>query len=155
LFNACAPLVTAYGSTWTLTGICLLSALANVVLDLALIPRFGVVGSAAATVLAYGTSAMLVLLLVQRRIGGRVLRLAWLGAPVLVTCLCYMSLDGLWFYAGASIAAAGCVLALASIFRLFHTEDLAFLKELGLPLPRALGRYLDPADDAITAVTPL
>lgn len=139
LFNACAPLVTAYGSTWTLTGICLLSAVTNLVLDLALIPRFGVVGSAAATVLAFGTSAILVLFFVQKRVGGRVLRLGWLGAPVLVACICYMFLDGMWFYAGTPIAAAASVLALVSGFRLFHDEDVVFLKELHLPMPFGLG----------------
>jgi len=132
LFNACAPLVSAYGSTWMLTGIVLVSAAVNVVLDLVLIPRFGIAGSALATVLAYGTSAGLVLIFLQKRIGGRVLRLGWLGAPVLVACVCFMLLDGVWFYAGMPIAAVSSVVALVAAFRLFHNEDAIFLKELRL-----------------------
>jgi O-antigen/teichoic acid export membrane protein len=138
LFNACAPLVTAYGSTWALTAIFLLSAATNVVFDFALIPSFGVVGSAIATVLAYATSAMLVLVFVQKRLGGRVLRLGWFCAPVLVACICFWMLDGIWFYAGTSVATAGCVLALISWFRLFRNDDVVFLKELHLPMPFGL-----------------
>jgi O-antigen/teichoic acid export membrane protein len=135
LFNACAPLVTAYGSTWTLTAIILLSAASNVVLDLILIPPFGVVGSALATVLAYATSAILVLVFVQRRVGGRVLRLSWLGAPVIVATISFAVFDGVWFYAGAPIAVAASVLALVWSFGLFGDDDVVFLKELRVPMP--------------------
>ena len=139
LFNACAPIVAAYGSMWVLSGIFLLSAAANVVLDLLLIPSFGVLGSALATVLAYGTSAVLVLLFVERKLGARVLRLGWLSAPVVVACICFMALDGLWFYLAASIATALTVLVLVGVFRLFHNDDAVFLKALGLPMPFGLG----------------
>ena len=139
LFNACTPLVTAYGSTWALTGICLLSALTNVVVDLLLIPRFGIEGSAMATTVAYGTSAGMVLLFVQRRVGGRVLRLAWLGTPVLVAAVCFSLFDGVWFYAVATVASTASVVALVGAFRLFHTEDAVFLAALRPRLPFNLG----------------
>ena len=139
LFNACAPLVSAYGSTWVLTGIVLVSAVSNVVLDLMLIPRLGIAGSALATVLAYGSSAVLVLVFLQRKIGGKVLRLGWLSAPVLAACVCFMLLDGPWFYAAAPVTAVISVLALVGGFRLFHNEDAVFLKELRLPMPFSLG----------------
>ncbi|MDP6663024.1 MAG: polysaccharide biosynthesis C-terminal domain-containing protein [SAR202 cluster bacterium] len=139
LFNSCAPLVTAYGSMWVMSGICFASAAANIVLDLVLIPRFGVLGSALATALAYGTSAVLVLSFVQRRIGGRVLRLGWLGAPVVVACVCFMLLEGFWFYPAVLVAVAITVLALVWMFRLFHNEDALFLRDLHLPMSFGLG----------------
>ena len=139
LFNACSPLVTAYGSTWFLTAVCLLSAVSNVLLDLLLIPRFGIMGSALATGLAYAIGAACVLGFVKWRVGGRVLRLGWLGAPVLVACVCFMLLDGPWFYAAAPSGAALCVLALAGSFRLFHRDDVVFLKDLHLHLPIRFG----------------
>ena len=142
LFNACAPLVTAYGSMWVLSAIYLASAGANVVLDLVLIPPFGIVGSALATVLAYGTSAVLVLIFVQRKIGGRVLRLGWLGAPVPVACVCFMLLDGFWFYAAVVVSVAISVLALVGVFRLFHSEDAVFLNDLHVPMPFGLSAGL-------------
>jgi O-antigen/teichoic acid export membrane protein len=134
LFNSFAPLIAAYGSMWALTGVCLTSAVANVVLDLLLIPRFGLLGSALATVLAYGTSAVLVVIFVQRRIGGRFFRLGWLSAPVFVSCICFVMIDGIWFYVGTPVAAAMTAVALVGVFRLFRGDDVAFLRELRLPL---------------------
>ena len=130
LFHSCAPLVAAYGSMWVVSAASIVSAVANVVLDLVLIPRFGVLGSAAATVLAYGISATVVLAFVHRKFGGKVLRLAWLGAPVLVACICFLMLDGGWFYLVAPIAASATALGLAASFRLFHREDAVFLNNL-------------------------
>ena len=132
--------MTAYGSTWTLTAICLLSAVANVVLDLVLIPsiRSRRVGDGDGSGLRDVRDAGL-LFFVQKRIGGRVLRLAWLGTPVLVACLCFRLLDGIWFYAGTPVATAACVLALISWFRLFRNDDVVFLKELHIPMPFGLG----------------
>jgi O-antigen/teichoic acid export membrane protein len=139
LFNSCAPVVAAYGSTWILTGIVFTSAISNVLLDLILIPRFGVEGSALATILAYGISAVLVLVFVQKAVGGRVLRLVWLGAPVLVACACYLLLDSAWVYPTAIGAVSLTVIFLVGGFRLFQEEDAEFLKELRLPLPFGLG----------------
>ena len=139
LFSACMPLVSAYGSTWVLTGICLVSVAVNVVLDLLLIPRFGINGSAMATVLAYGTSAVLVLAFVQKRTGGRILRLGWLGTPTLVACACFLLLDGWWFYPVALGMVAISSFALVATFRLFHGEDAVFLRGLHLKMPLGLG----------------
>ena len=133
LYNSCAPLVAAYGSMWSMSGIGLVSAAANVALDLLLIPPFGLIGSAFATVVAYGTSAVLVLLFVQGKLGARVLRLPWLSAPVVVACVCGLALDGVWLYAVAPVAIAVTVFALIAAFRLFQTDDAIFLKDLRLP----------------------
>jgi O-antigen/teichoic acid export membrane protein len=138
LFNACAPLIAAVGSTWVLTGICFTSAIANVLLDLILIPRFGLAGSAVATIVAYGMSAALVLGFVQKTVGGKVLRLTWLGAPVVLVCACYMVLDGAWVYPVAIVTGSLTVLALVGSFHLFRDGDAAFLRELRLALPFGL-----------------
>lgn len=135
LYNACSALITAYGATWTLTGVTVVSMVTNVVLDLWLIPRFGIAGSAVATVVAYSASAVLVLLFVQSRIRGRLLRMAWFGTPPLVAALCFMFIDGPWFYAVATGLAAINVFALVVAFRLFRAEDAEFLRALHLRLP--------------------
>ncbi len=142
LFNACAPLVIAYGSMWVLSGIVFVSASANVLLDLLLIPHLGIVGSALATVLSYGTSATLVLIFVRRRTGANVFRLGWLGAPALLAFICFMLLDGFWFYAGALSVAAISLLVLVGSFGLFRNEDAVFLRDLHLPVPFGLGSAL-------------
>jgi O-antigen/teichoic acid export membrane protein len=139
LFNACAPLVTAYGSTWALTGIGLLSASANVVLDLLLIPRFGIEGSAVATTLAYGVSAVLVLLLLQFRLRTGLFQFAFAGAPVLAASLCFLLVDGGWFYVAAPATAAASVVALVRAFGLFQRKDEMFLRELRQSMPFRLG----------------
>ena len=139
LFSACSPLVSAYGSTWVLSGIGLVSVAVNVALDLLLIPRFGINGAALATILAYSASAVLVLIFVQKKTGGRVLRLGWLATPVVVACACFMLLDGFWSYSAAVGMGAINVFALVIAFRLFHGDDAAFLKGLHLRLPFAFG----------------
>ena len=139
LFNAIAPLISAYGATWFLTAISVASVIVNILLDFALIPRFGITGSAMATVLAYGTSATLALMLVRRKTGGKVIRLAWLSAPVLVACACFMLLDGAWFYIAAPVGAVVTVLVLVAAFGLFRTRDAIFLEQLQLSVPFRIG----------------
>jgi O-antigen/teichoic acid export membrane protein len=142
LFNSCAPLVTAYGSTWIVTGTLLMLGFVNVGLDLMLIPRLGAAGSALATALSWATAALLVLLFLQKRLGGQVLRLVSFAAPVLAAYSCFLLLDGVWFYAATPIAAAAAALALVGLFRLFDDEDAVFLKELRVPMPSALDAVL-------------
>jgi O-antigen/teichoic acid export membrane protein len=139
LYNACAPLVTAYGSTWALAGIAVLASSVNIVLDLLLIPRFGIIGSAVATVITYVAIAVLVVMFVQRRTGGRILRLGWLASPALGACVCFLLLDGFWFYPAALATAAITVFALVAMFQLFRPEDAVFLRGLHLKLPFGLG----------------
>jgi O-antigen/teichoic acid export membrane protein len=119
-----------------LSGICLVSGGVNVLLDFMLIPSYGIAGAALATVLAYSTSAVLVLLFVQTRVHARVLGLGVLALPVGIVCLCFFLLQGLWFYALAIPAATLCVYWLVGRFRLFGPEDAVFLQ--GLRLPAAL-----------------
>lgn len=138
-YNAWTPLVTAYGSTWTLTGVSFVSMAINVVLDLVLIPRFGISGSAVATVMAYAASMLLVLIFMQRRSGDRILRLGWLGTPPLVACACFLLFDGFWFYPAALGMLAINVCALVAAFQLFRADDAAFLRGLNLKLPFGLG----------------
>jgi O-antigen/teichoic acid export membrane protein len=138
LFSACLPLVSAYGSTWVLSGICLISAVVNVALDLLLIPGFGINGSAVATVVTYSTSAVLALNVVEKKTGAKVLRLVWLATPALVACACSVLLEGLWFYPAALGLGAISVAALVRAFRLFRGDDAAFLDDLHLRVPFGL-----------------
>lgn len=130
LFNSCTSLVGAFGSTWVLTGISVASIAVNVVGNLVLIPRFGITGSAMSTVLAYLMGGILILTFVQYRLGGKILRLAWLGTPVLVGYLCFAVFDDVWFYPAAVGLATLNVLALVLAFRLFRAEDAAFFRGL-------------------------
>lgn len=139
LHNAFTPLVTALGSTWALTGIAFVSTGVNVVGDLLLIPRFGILGSAWATVLAYVTGTALVVGFAQRRIGGRVLRLGWLCTPALTAYGCFTWFDGVRFYLAVLIAVGINVLVLVQAFRLFCAEDALFVRGLNLRLPFGLG----------------
>jgi O-antigen/teichoic acid export membrane protein len=132
LFNAFSPLMTAFGATWALTGIGLTSGVVNVVMDLILIPRYGIRGAAFATVLAYGTSALLVLAYVQRRLNQNVFRLALLAVPVLGACVCFLFLGTMPFYAAACSIAAISGVWLTRRFRLFRSDDAVFLAPWGL-----------------------
>lgn len=142
LFNAFSPLVSAYGSTWILSGICLVSGAVNVAMDLVLIPPYGILGAALATVIAYGVSATLVLAFVRTRVQGRVFALGLLVLPVVVACVCFLLLDGVGFYLLAIPAGSVSVYWLVSRFRLFRGEDAAFLRELRVRIPLAPGVLL-------------
>ena len=128
LFNAFSPLMAAFGATWALTGIGLASGAVNVVMDLVLIPSHGIRGAAYATVLAYGTSAILVLMYVQKRLGRNVFRLGLLTLPVIVVCACFLALDTFSFYLLAVPAGGLCGWWLMRGFHLFRGEDAMFLK---------------------------
>lgn len=130
LFNSCTSLVGAFGSTWVLTGISVASIAVNVVGNLVLIPRFGITGSAMSTVLAYLMGGVLILAFVQYRLGGKILRLAWLGTPVLVGYVCFTVFDDVWFYPAAVGLATLNVVTLVMAFRLFRAEDAAFFRGL-------------------------
>jgi len=133
LFNAFSPLVVALGSTWVLTWICLASGTVNVAMDFVLIPRYGIAGSAFATLLSYGVSAACVLVFVQKRVGGRVLGLSALAAPVAIVSIGFFVLPGYWFYLLTMPAGVVSVLWLVSRFRLFRAEDAVYLQGLRLP----------------------
>jgi O-antigen/teichoic acid export membrane protein len=130
LFNAFAPLLTAFGATWALTGTALASGFVNVVMDLALIPAYGIMGAALATTVAYGTSAALVLLWVQRRLHHNVFRLGFLAMPVVLACGCFLVFDAVRFYVCAIPAGVLAVLWLMHHFRLFRGEDAVFIGSL-------------------------
>ena len=136
LFNAISPLVSALGSTWVLTLICLVSGATNVVMDFAFIPRYGIGGAAVATTIAYATSAVLVLAFAQSRLKGSVFRLGLLALPVAVVCACFVTFDGLLFYLVAIPAGMLTVYALARAFRMFRAEDAGFFDAL-----RAAARF--------------
>jgi O-antigen/teichoic acid export membrane protein len=130
LFNAFSPLMSAFGATWALTGIALTSGVINVVLDLLLIPSYGIRGAACATVFAYAVSAALALGYVQKRLGRNVFRLALLAVPVLLVCGCFLALDPVRFYVCAVPAAGLSMWWLMHRFHLLRGDAALLLKGL-------------------------
>jgi O-antigen/teichoic acid export membrane protein len=137
LFNAFSPLLSAFGATWPLTGIAVTSGFVNVMMDLLLIPAYGIHGAAVATVVAYGTSAVLVLWYVQTRLGQNVFRLGLLTLPVVISCGCFLALDPFHFYLVAIPSSAVSMFWLMRRFHLFRGDDAVFLKDLRFPVPLA------------------
>lgn len=127
LFNSCTSLAGAFGATWVMTGVSFASTTVNVVMNLLLIPVFGIIGSAMATVAAYVVGAGCMLVFVQRRVGVPVVRLSWLAGPAVAAFLCFQWIDGMWFYPAAIAAVLGSALVLVRRFGLFRAEDLAVL----------------------------
>jgi O-antigen/teichoic acid export membrane protein len=139
LFNSCTSLVGAFGATWVLTGISFVSTAVNVAMNLVLIPRFGIAGSAMATVLAYLTGGVLILAFVQHRVGGKIVRLAWFTTPVILAYGCFAVFESWWFYPAVVVLGSLNVVALVMVFKLFHAEDAAFFRGLHVRLPFGLG----------------
>lgn len=128
MFSVFSALVSALGATWTLTLICFVSGGVNVAADLLLIPRYGIVGAAAATVLAYAASTVGVLAFVQRRLNLNAFPLAWLCAPVLLTCALFFAVDGVAFPLTATLAVVAVTGWLIRHFRLFGSQDTMLIR---------------------------
>lgn len=133
IFNTFTPLLTAHGATWAITGICLLSASVNLGMNLALIPRFGIIGAAAATVVAYAVSGGLVLIVVQARLRVQVGRYALFASPVVAVYLWSTLTEGVPFYMGATALLGTTVVGLIRVFRLFEQSDLSLFSDVDLP----------------------
>lgn len=134
LFNTFMPLVSAYGDTWSLSRITLVSALVNLAGALLLIPRFGINGAAVATLLGHGTAAAMMLARVQSRLGLPVLRLAIMGLPVVLMVACAGALEGGPFYLAGVATMVLSSLALGRAFKLFGQEALRELMRLDMPM---------------------
>ena len=127
LFNGLVPLISASGLTWGLSGVTLISASTNVVLDFLLIPKYGIVGSACATVLAYSLSAGIVMILVQRRFG-HVRHLPWLIVPVpMVYLIILLVPDPVSYLVGVicAVASIGILLRIYGFGKVLMKEDPA------------------------------
>lgn len=130
LFNAFDPLISAYGATWALMRVTVVSVVVKVVLTFWLTPLMGITGAALATVGSYLTSAVLVMALIRRHTGTPVLPMIGLMAPVLIVCLARLILVGPMFYLVAVLGATLSVFVLVHTFRLFQANDRGVLKEL-------------------------
>lgn len=132
LFNAFDPLLNAYGATWALMKVTAVSITVKVALTFWLTPLLGITGAAIATVGAYLTSAVLVMVLVRRHTGISALPMITLMAPVLIVCLARLFLVGPMFYLVALPGTILSIFALVYTFRLFEAKDREVLKDLWL-----------------------
>jgi O-antigen/teichoic acid export membrane protein len=131
-FTAFSPVVSAFGSSWVLTSVGLVAGGVNVVMDLLLIPRYGIEGAAAASVFAYATAAVWVLRFAQGRLHTNTFGLSVLALPVVIVSCAFFLLDGVRFYLFAVPGMAISVYWLIRRFQLFSREDAGFLR--GFPL---------------------
>jgi len=134
LFNTFMPLISAYGTTWVLTGITVASALVNLVAALVLVPVYGINGAAVATLLGYGIAALLMLMVIQKHLGVAVLRFGILSLPIVVVALCAAFLNGVYLYLGGIGAAAVTTYALINMFGMFGRDDLTMLARSNVPV---------------------
>lgn len=143
LYNAFDPLLSAYGATWVLARLCVLSVAVKVGMALLLIPRWGVMGAALSTVVTYAVSAMGAMVLAGRKTEVPVLQFTVFALPVVAVSLCLVMLPR-WYAASAGLVSALIGLFVtAAMFRLFQREDLAQLRAVwsaaGRPGPGAPG----------------
>lgn len=127
IFNSFNPVVIAYGATWWVSGAVLLSVSANVVLDLVLIPVFGIRGAASATVVAYALSAAATAAVAGRRLGLNASRYALFALPVLSTYLGVTVLSGVLSAVATALAIAVGSAVVVRAFDLFRPEERGLL----------------------------
>lgn len=127
ILNTFGSILTAYQHLWPLTVSVLLSAAANVALDLLLIPQLGTSGAALSTVCAYGISMLIALLTTSRALQLPALRYGAFALPVALTFVVLRVAPG---GGGAALAAALVTisaLVLVRAFGLRPREDIGAL----------------------------
>ena len=134
LFNTFMPLVSAYGDTWSLSRITLASALVNLGGALLLIPGFGIMGAAVATLLGHGTAAAMMLRGIQNRLALPALRFAIMGLPVVLMVVCAEALEGGAFYVAGLATLVISSIALGRAFKLLGRDALRELMRLDMPV---------------------
>ena len=128
LYNAFDPLLGAYGATWILARLCLLSVSVKIGLSLLFIPSWGLIGAAFSTTVAYAVSAVGAIILAGRRIGRVPLSITVFAVPVAVVSGSIFFLPR-WYAVLVGLAGSTvCLAAIALRFGLFRAEDIAYLR---------------------------
>lgn len=116
IHNTFTPILTAHEKMWPISFVVLASVLVNVGLDLALVPAYGIAGAAAATVVAYGTSALAVLAVAERSLRLPALRHVGVALPVIAAYLCSVMLSGpVALGVGAALVGASLVVIVRAL----------------------------------------
>lgn len=122
LFNTFMPLLTAYGLTRALTWITVCSSLITLVAAILLVPLIGILGAALATLLGYGSAAIMMMAVVQKRLGLPVFRLGLFAMPVLILLLCKLIGGGVYVYLVSGLVVGIVTVMLVHLFDLFGAE---------------------------------
>lgn len=129
----CNGIMMAYKMIKYSVAVNILMALLNLLGDLLLIPVLGAVGAAISTSVAIGASALLNLLICQRRLKTNLCWQLTLVLPALLS----LGVGRLVSSQGAPFLAIGITLvagySLAKTFRIFQYEDLLFLDYIKIP----------------------
>lgn len=131
------PVLTAYKLTKEAVAVLVGGAVLNIIVDILLIPRVGIVGGALGTLGAAAFSAAFCVLVVYWRVGGLPWgRLLLLGPPFLLPLAALVVLalshSPLLSLAAVGLAAVGSLLALREL-EAFQEQDLALAEEVSMP----------------------
>lgn len=134
--NSLTPYLAAIGQTWVITRIMLAAAGVNLIFDLLLIPTYGVVGAAVATLLANIVSLAVTLMSRSIREIVPASRFLFFVAPIATVYAGYRLFEGVAFVviSSAAVAAWGWVLVL--VFGLHRRENLSVLRGVVTMRPR-------------------
>lgn len=110
LFAAFQPLLLAHAIVWPISLGVTVAVGANIVLDLVLIPRYGIAGSALATIVSYAASALITLASASVRLRARTVPYLAFLIPPFAALACAVVLDG-----ALLVVAVGPVVAVAAL----------------------------------------
>ena len=127
VFSVLNPLLVAHGVLWPVTRGVILAVTLNVLFDLVLIPRYGLLGAALATLIAYCVTTAFALAAVHERLRMASFRYVLFVLPVAAVELCALLLDSALFTVTSVGLLAITTAALVWIFGLFRSEDRALL----------------------------
>jgi O-antigen/teichoic acid export membrane protein len=130
-FSVFVPFMNAYGWTWAITRISVVTSAVTGGTVLLLAPRYGAGGGAVAVALGSVAAAMLTLVTVQRRLGVEAARVVLPSLPVVAAAVPLLLVPAPYTMPVAAVALL--VSAYLVVAALFDEEDLAALDRAGMP----------------------
>jgi O-antigen/teichoic acid export membrane protein len=134
IFIAYIPILNLRDRTGGMLAASVAAAVVNLAGDLTLIPRWGIVGAAWATVASQCASATIVAWLAWREERFSFAPSIAFLAPLLAVVIGWTFADG-WYAAFAALAAGATLVAAGRAHRLCSPSDQHLLASLGLPVP--------------------
>ena len=132
--SCCGPVLAAYDLVNKMPRVLVLMAVVNLAGDLLLVPRWGMVGAAAATVASFAVSSALYLEIANRRLG--VTSRAPLVPPLIAMPALLAPLFGhTVLHLALVVVSAGAIVLWARRARIAAADDAILLDDMSLPRP--------------------
>lgn len=127
IFSVFSPLLVAHGVLWPVTRGVVIAVMLNVLFDVILVPQYGLLGAAIATLIAYTVTTSFTLAAAHERLKMPSFRYTLFALPALAVEACTLLFDGSVLLLTSLATLIMISAALVRVFRMFGREDRALL----------------------------